>query len=425
MVKKQQEMSLKMNFKRTHIATALSALLIAVSQQSFAEICYTWECHDNVCGERINCDQAPQAVLVADNNTTKPVQLSQKLEDPNVSDKELVELIKTEESKVSETPKATEHPKQITAKTKEQSDSIKPSAPTKVQEIKTAAFKKPVDPVQCLPVKKKTIKPIVEKNFSKAEKQPEFNPLEVSEATTERDVKPRPIDLPGVIHLDGEATDSTKFHRIFWGSSGIEPIMLSVHGSNLITLPFNDPYIVSNSYLDIQKRATNNNIYVTFNYPEGVKPFPLTIYVENPKGGMPIGLQLIPKDIPQQQYVIVDDTQNSQELASRESTEYITRIQSITETVALGRNPAGYSVTPLDYPPIVSHGLLISHVTRMSNSEGDIHVYDVENPSDNTIYVKEDDFDSPNVLAVSITPKPSFKKNEAGKVIVFSKKETK
>lgn len=413
-----------MNFKRKNIAATLATLLIATSQQSFAEICYTWECHDNVCGERVNCDQTPQKLLVADNNTSKSVELSQKLEDSKLSDQDLVEQIKAENNKPAEASKTTEQPQQTTTKANEKSEPIKPAA-QKVQEIKTAPYKKPADPVLCLPTKKKTIKPIVEKSYSKSEKQPEFDPLAVSETTTERDVKSKPIDLPGVIHLDGEATDSTKFHRIFWGSTGIEPIMLSVHGSNLITLPFNDPYIVSNNYLDIQKRATNNNIYVTFNYPEGVKPFPLTIYVENPKGGMPIGLQLIPKDIPQQQYVIIDDSQNNQDLATRESTEYITRMQAITETVALGRTPAGYAVTPLDYPPIVSHGLLITHVTRMSNNEGDIHVYDVENPSDNTVYVKEDDFDSPNVLAVSITPKPSFKKNEMGKVIVFSKKEPK
>ena len=141
-----------------------------------------------------------------------------------------------------------------------------------------------------------------------------YNPLALDPSILLKDTPPKEIELPGVLHVDGlsaQAFDPSKSHRISWGNQGIQPIILSLTGPDLIVTPFNDPYIVGNSYLDIKKRSNSNNVYVSFAFPDGVKPVPVSIFIEDPAGGPAMGLQLIPKQIAQQMYVVVADADHA------------------------------------------------------------------------------------------------------------------
>ncbi len=257
-----------------------------------------------------------------------------------------------------------------------------------------------------------------------------FDNLAVDPSISLKDTPAKEIDLPGVLHVDGEsvqAFDQLKAHKISWGNQGIQPIMLSLNGPDLIVTPFNDPYIVGNSYLNIKKRSDSNNVYVSFNFPEGVKPVPVSIFIEDPAGGPALGLQLTPKQIPQQVYTIVDDTHRLSKDAdkqTRKGADYTSHIQELMEIAAFGGTPSGYSVSPFDLPPMVSleNKLVVVAVRRLSNTEGDLYVYKVTNPTAKTFMLDEKQFDGPRVKAVSIFPNPELHANEKADVIVFAKK---
>lgn len=255
-----------------------------------------------------------------------------------------------------------------------------------------------------------------------------YDSLALDPSISLKDTLVKEIELPGVLHVDGESTqafDPARSHKISWGNQGIQSIVLSLSGPDLIVMPFNDPYIVGNSYLDISKRQNSNNIYVSFKFPEGVKPVPVSIFIEDPAGGPALGLQLIPKKIPQQVYTVVDDTERFSRDSRKQiakGADYTTHVQELMEVAAFGSTPSGYSVAPFNLPPMVLHGLKLDAIRRLSNTEGDLYVYEVTNPTSNAVMLNEKEFDGPRVKAVSIFPKPELQKNEKATVIVFAQK---
>ena len=253
-----------------------------------------------------------------------------------------------------------------------------------------------------------------------------YDPLKQYLSISFKDTKPKEIDLPGVLYINGEslgASDASKSHRVVWGNQGIQPLVLSLTGPDLIVTPFNDPYIVGNSYLDINKRPNSNNVYVSFKFPEGVKPIPVSIFIEDPTGGPALGLQLIPKNVSQQVYTIVSELDHSSNsIKTSSSADYATHIQELMEAAAFGATPSGYSSSPYNLPPIISHGLKLEAIRRLSNSEGDLYVYEALNSTNKVITLDERDYDGPRVKAVSIFPKPQLETNEKATIIIFAKK---
>jgi conjugal transfer pilus assembly protein TraK len=250
-----------------------------------------------------------------------------------------------------------------------------------------------------------------------------YDALAIEPAILFKETPPKEIDLPGVLRVDGisaQAFDPSRSHRISWGNQGIQPIILSLRGPDLIVTPFNDPYIVGNTYVTIKKRATSNNVYVSFSFPDGVKPAPVSIFIEDPAGGPAMGLQLIPKQIPQQIYEVVAEIEHDKQLTK--GADYTTHVQELMEMAAFGSTPTGYSVSVFNLPPIVMHGLRVDPIRRLSNTEGDLFVYQVTNPTEKTVMLDEREFDGPRVRAVSIVPKPELRGKEKATVIVFARK---
>ncbi|PTT93017.1 hypothetical protein DBR42_00830 [Pelomonas sp. HMWF004] len=256
-------------------------------------------------------------------------------------------------------------------------------------------------------------------------KQPDATAADSSLAL--RDTPTKEIDLPGVLRVDGEsvmAFDPTKSHKITWANEGIQPIPISLTGPDHLILPFNDPYITGNDWVNIDKRAVSNNVYITFAFPDGVKPQPVTIYIESPTGGPSLGLQLMPKDIAPQTYTVIDEISLNANSAGRNSSaaDYESRILDLMATVALRGTPSGYSVLPLKLPPVAFHGLRLDTVRRLSNIENDIFEYEISNPTQKPVTVAEKDFSGARVQAVSIFPKSTLRPNERARVYVIANK---
>lgn len=254
-----------------------------------------------------------------------------------------------------------------------------------------------------------------------------FEATAVDPAIALRDVPPKEIELPGVLRVDGEsvtAFDPVRAHKITWANEGTQPIPISLTGPDHLILPFTDPYITGNDWVEIDKRPVSNNVYITFKFPDGVKPVPVTIYIESPTGGPSLGLQLMPKDIAPQTYTIVDEVSLTGNQANRggAAPDYESRILDLMATVALRGTPAGYSVLPMKLPPVAFHGMRLDTVRRLSNVENDIFEYEITNASQKPVTIAEKDFAGARVQAVSIFPKSTLRAGERAQVFVIASK---
>ena len=261
----------------------------------------------------------------------------------------------------------------------------------------------------------------------KARAKPEHNPLEVNAGTAVRESQAKEINLPGVMKIQGEATsalDFTRARKIQMNNGGAISIYVSATDPNRIQLPFTNPTIIGRDDLKVDKRASSNNIYVSF---IGNSKTPAPLFIETAAGNGPVlTLQLVPKNIVSQTYIVEDVAQQTAEQAKQaKSSEYITSTQALMETVALGASPQGYSLVDLKIPPIGMNGLLVEVDKKLSSREGDVYVYTVTNPGPEPTVIKEEEFDGDLVLAISVFPRPTLRSGESAKVIVSARKEAK
>ncbi|MDN4571866.1 type VI secretion protein [Pandoraea cepalis] len=250
------------------------------------------------------------------------------------------------------------------------------------------------------------------------------DPLKVDRSIAVKDTPQKEIDLPGVLKVSGESldiVDPSKAQKISWTNGGSQTVYLSVDEPNRIQLPFKNPFIVQTSDIKIERRASGNNIYV---YWPSLPAKPRQIFIEPPGGGPALGLQLVPKEISAQTIIVLDDTGAVSGKKHTKSTgsDYITRIQDVMETVAHGRSPDGYSQVEINLPPIAMNGLVVTADARYSDRDGDLYVYTVRNPGQARATVREQEFDGPNVLAVSVFPKPVLVPGDKTKVFVLARK---
>ena len=249
----------------------------------------------------------------------------------------------------------------------------------------------------------------------------------VDRSVAVKDEPPKAIDLPGVLKLDGaerDLLDPTRVRKISWSTPGTQTVYVSQTQPNRIQLPFVNPQVVATSDVEIRKRANSNNVYVFFG--AGVTR-PVQMWLESPgDSSASIGLQLVPKGIPAQAIVVVDDTPAGVLRRKPASTDrggdYLSHVQSLLESAALGASPSGYSVVALELPPLVVNGLVVQGLRRLSGHAEDIYVYTVTNPGKTDVHVHEQEFDGEDVLAVSILPKPLLHPGEHTLVAILSKK---
>jgi conjugal transfer pilus assembly protein TraK len=253
------------------------------------------------------------------------------------------------------------------------------------------------------------------------------DPLAVDAGVAVQDKSAPEINLPGVMKLEGadrELLDPTRVRKISWTNGASQTVWVSATQPNRIQLPFADPRVVSTSDLQVDKKATSNNVYVYFG--QGGVAHAVQIWMEPPgEGTVSVGLQLVPKDIPAQSIIIVDDTvegsRHRAEHASPENDRF-TRVQALLEQAALGDSPAGYSVVDLQLPPLAVDGVAVAGMRRLSGRNDDIYVYAVTNPGAADAILNEKEFDGADVEAVSIVPKPLLRPGEKAVVTILAKK---
>jgi conjugal transfer pilus assembly protein TraK len=253
------------------------------------------------------------------------------------------------------------------------------------------------------------------------------DPLAVDPTIAVKDTPPKEIDLPGVLKVPGESlsvVDPTRAQKISWANGGSKTVYLSINEPNRIQLPFKNPYIVQMSDVKVDHRPQSNNLYIYWTTPSA-QAQPSELFIEPPAGGGPsLGLELVPKNIPAQTVIVQDDTGSTagKEKKVGANGDYVTHIQDLMADVALGRSPNGFSQVDVQLPPIAMDGLTVTADTRYSSHDSDLWVYTVRNPEAAYALLHEQEFDGPNVLAVSIYPKPRLLPGEKTKVFVLARK---
>ena len=240
-------------------------------------------------------------------------------------------------------------------------------------------------------------------------------------------VKPtaaREITLPGLIRIPGVSSqmiDPSRGQIIEFSNGGSSSVYVSESDINLLQLPFTQPLITSSD--DIEIKQSGGNVY--FQFKSGVNRA-VQLFVENQSGSNSVlSLQLIPKLIVSQVIKVVDNSPASNIIKEDKlSNEYIKHIQQLMEMVANEQNPSGFTKISLDHiSPILLNGLLIRPLSRMSNLNKEIYVYEAQNPGSTVASISEKEFDGQSVLAISIFPTPILRKNERTKIIILAKKQ--
>ena len=254
------------------------------------------------------------------------------------------------------------------------------------------------------------------------------NPLKVDSNIAVANTPAPDIDLPGVMHIQGEnrkAVDFTDVRYIDWKDLGSKTVYISVNQPNLIKLPFTNPAIIEDkASLQVNKRQVSSNVYITWIASE---PHPSQIFIEPPGGGSEsLSLELVPKNIPSQTIIVTDNIASpglGQASTAAESSQYITHIQGLMATVALKGTPSSMTREDLNLPPIAKNGLIITPIRRYTGLRYDLYVYRIENPGKTVARLHEQEFDGPKVLAVSIYPSPLLQPNQRTEIEVLASKD--
>ncbi len=262
----------------------------------------------------------------------------------------------------------------------------------------------------------------------KTEFKPEArNPLAINQTIAVADT-PRPaIVLPGVMTIAGEnrkAVDFTDVRYIDFKNLGSQTIYISTNQPNMIKLPFTNPAVIADkASVQVDKRKVSSNIYVTWT---GQEPHPSQMFIEPPGGGgESLSLELVPKNIPSQTIIVtasVAPSANDPLKDQNNSSAYVTKIQEFMADVARGKTPFGMTRQNLDIPPLAKNGLILKPLRRYSGVNYDLYTYRITNPGKDIAHLHEQEFDGPDVAAVSIYPAPILKTNESGLLEVIARK---
>lgn len=261
---------------------------------------------------------------------------------------------------------------------------------------------------------------------SKTRRQaPSRDAMKVDQTVAVRQEALKAVDLPGVLKLDGgdaSLLDPTRVREIHCRNRGGVTVWISDHQVNRIQLPFANPRVIATDALAMQKRVGSNNVYVHYNR----EPVADQVWFEPPgESSLACGLQLVPKNIPAQDIVVVDDSVESSASRAKRAgvdNEYLTRVQALMEQAGLGASPAGFSELDLSLPPLAVNGLSVKGLRRLSSRAEDLYVYELANPGSQNREVREEEFDGPDVLAVSVLPKPLLHPRERAILVVLAKK---
>jgi len=256
----------------------------------------------------------------------------------------------------------------------------------------------------------------------KPPRAPKADRLSVHPEAAIKDTKAPEVVLPGVMKIagaDAHALDFSRARTVDVTNGGSQTVYVSKVDQNRIQLPWPNTRVIGTDELEIKKSPNSNNVYVQFK--EGVDRA-VQVYFEQSNGPSVLGLQLVPKNVPAQTFLVRDASLFAGDQKPVKGGDYVATTQGLMEQVALGGAPQGYSQTDIAVGPIAMNGLVVTPEKQYSSADKDIYVYDVANPGPQKVSMQEKEFDGENVLAISIFPKPVLAANERAKVIVLTRK---
>jgi conjugal transfer pilus assembly protein TraK len=239
-----------------------------------------------------------------------------------------------------------------------------------------------------------------------------------------KDTPTREIELPGLMRIPGASAqmiDPSRGQVVEFVDGGSSSVYASNSDINLIQLPFTSPLITSTDEIEIKQ--SGSNIYFQF---KNSSKRSVQLFVENQTGSSSVlSLQLIPKSIVSQVIKIVDNSARFKVASDvNKSSDYIGKAQALLEDAANNQSPQGFTKIPLSHiSPIVLNGLVITPISRFSNFEKEIFIYEALNPNTNLVTLNEKEFDGESVLAISIFPTPILRKGDKTRILILSKKQ--
>ena len=225
---------------------------------------------------------------------------------------------------------------------------------------------------------------------------------------------------------DVAATDFSRSRVVPFVNGSSRTLHVSATEPNLIQLPFTPTNAPATERLTIQN--SGNNLFVSFDPRFANDDKPAQLWIEAPNHQV-MGLQLVPGNIPAQPILLESRaTYDGNARTQKGADSYVSSIQDTMQQLAQGQAPDGCSTIDLTksmgQSPIAMNGLLISPQREYSCDIQNLFVYQVTNPGDKRVMVREDEFDGKLVTAISIYPRPLLNAGDSTQVFVLVDKET-
>lgn len=226
--------------------------------------------------------------------------------------------------------------------------------------------------------------------------------------------------LPGLGLMPGDK-QATKANVVRVSSDRNEIIYVSAEYPNRIATPYADPKVIDDDKAVV--KAVGQSIYVT---PKSDAP--ITLFVSGPSPNDPVvSLTLVPKNLPSQTIILQLDEPLAAVGAKPEEEApsdnvYTDRIRYVMRQIALGKTPEGFAEGALPRAVARMDQLMVIPEVRYSGSSYDVYRYRVENVSDVTVEMDEQDFASDGVRAVAIFPNAILDKGQSTSVFVMADK---
>lgn len=232
--------------------------------------------------------------------------------------------------------------------------------------------------------------------------------------------RPRAQHLPGLGNMPGEKSDM-RVVTVRVGSDRNEAVYVSLNQLNKISTPFADPQIIDATGATL--KAVGQDLFLK---PANDTPF--TVYVTDGGKGQSTGVTLVPRaNLPAQSIVLELDNPSagarpsvSPEGEEAVASDYVSRINGIIKTLAMGNVPAGFTKGRLPNAVVTGKELVIQPQHKYAGSTYDVYAYKVRSVSNVPLEMKEDAFYTDSVRAVAFFPSAMLQTGEETTVFVVA-----
>lgn len=233
----------------------------------------------------------------------------------------------------------------------------------------------------------------------------------------------RAQELPGLGKMPGDDADM-RIKSVRVGSDRNELVYISLGQLNKISTPFEQPQIIDSTGATL--KAVGQDLFLR---PADDKP--LTVYITNGGQGQSIGLTLVPRaNLPAQTIVLQSDAPTGSPAVKAEvevivASDYVSRINNLVKTLALGNTPAGFTRSRLPTAIVAGNEIVIEPQHKFAGSTYDLYSYTIRSTSVAPLELKEDAFYTEAVRAIAFYPSAMLQQGEQTTVFVIADRPAK